>query len=92
MKVIVIECFFVKYNVSNYPVTVVLEESIAKSISGTSGEYIYTCDTRNELEELVVNVLTSKRIITVMQELIRVNQSKRNLEKTTETTTDEENG
>ena len=70
--------FFVKYNVSNYPVT--------------SGEYIYTCDTRNELEELVVNVLTSKRIITVMQELIRVNQSKRNLEKTTETTTDEENG
>ena len=91
MKVIVIE-FFVKYNVSNYPVTVVLEESIAKSISGTSGEYIYTCDTRNELEELVVNVLTSKRIITVMQELIRVNQSKRNLEKTTETTTDEENG
>ena len=63
-----------------------------KSISGTSGEYIYTCDTRNELEELVVNVLTSKRIITVMQELIRVNQSKRNLEKTTETTTDEENG
>lgn len=84
--------FFVKYNVSNYPVTVVLEESIAKSISGTSGEYIYTCDTRNELEELVVNVLTSKRIITVMQELIRVNQSKRNLEKTTETTTDEENG
>ena len=68
------------------------KESIAKSISGTSGEYIYTCDTRNELEELVVNVLTSKRIITVMQELIRVNQSKRNLEKTTETTTDEENG
>lgn len=84
--------FFVKYNVSNYPVTVVLEESIAKSISGTSGEYIYTCDTRNELEELVVNVLTSKRIITVMQELIRVNQSKRNLEKTAETTKDEENG
>ena len=48
--------FFVKYNVSNYPVTVVLEESIAKSISGTSGEYIYTCDTRNELEELVTTV------------------------------------
>ena len=85
-------CIRDRYNVSNYPVTVVLEESIAKSISGTSGEYIYTCDTRNELEELVVNVLTSKRIITVMQELIRVNQSKRNLEKTTETTTDEENG
>ena len=83
--------FFVKYNVSNYPVTVVLEESIAKSISGTGRGYIYTCDTRNELEELVVNILTSKRIITVMQELIRVNQAKKNSEKTAETTIDEEN-
>ena len=83
--------FFVKYNVSNHPVTVVLEESIAKSISGTGRGYIYTCDTRNELEELVVNILTSKRIITVMQELIRVNQAKKNSEKTAETTIDEEN-
>lgn len=82
--------FFVKYNVSNYPVEVVLEESIAKSISGTSGGYIYTCNTRNELEELVVNILTSKRIITVMQELIRVNQSKKIIEKTAETTIDGE--
>ena len=69
--------FFVKYNLSNYPVTVVLEESIANSISGTNGGYIYTCNTRVELEELIVNVLTSKRIITVMQELIRVNQAKK---------------
>lgn len=82
--------FFVKYNISNYPVKVVLEESIAKSISGTSGGYIYTCNTRNELEELVVNILTSKRIITVMQELIRVNQSKKIIEKTAETTIDGE--
>lgn len=76
--------FFVKYNVSNYPATVVLEESIAKSISGTNGGYIYTCNTRAELEELIVNVLTSKRIITVMQELIRVNQAKRMSEKAEE--------
>lgn len=82
--------FFVKYNISNYPVKVVLEESIAKSISGTSEGYIYTCNTRNELEELVVNILTSKRILTVMQELIRVNQSKKIIEKTAETTIDGE--
>ena len=69
--------FFVKYEVSNYPVTVVLEESIAKSISGTNSGYIYTCNTRDELEELIVSVLTSKRIIKVMQELIRVNQAKK---------------
>lgn len=73
--------FFVKYNVSNYPVTVVLEESIAKSISRTNSGYIYTCNTRDELEELVVNILTSKRIVTVMQELIRVNQAKKMSEK-----------
>lgn len=79
--------FFVKYDVSNYPVTLVLEESIAKSISGKNG-YIYTCNTRNELEDLVINILTSKRIITVMQELIRVNQAKKMLEKKEEANAD----
>lgn len=69
--------FFIKYNVSNYPVTVVLEESIAKSIPSVNGGYICNCNTRSELEELIVNVLTSKRIVTVMQELIRVNQAKK---------------
>lgn len=82
--------FFVKYDVSNYPVTVVLEESIAKSISGANGGYIYTCNTRDELEELIVNVLTSKRIINVMQELIRVNQAKKMSEEKEETSVDEE--
>lgn len=73
--------FFTKYDVSTYPATVVLEESIAKSISGTNSGYIYTCNTRDELEELIVSVLTSKRIIKVMQELIRVNQAKKISEK-----------
>lgn len=82
--------FFVRYDVSNYPATVVLEESIAKSISGTNGGYIYTCNTRDELEELIVNVLTSKRIIKVMQELIRVNQAKKMSEEKEEANVDEE--
>lgn len=82
--------FFIKYNVSNYPVTVVLEESIAKSISENNGGYIYTCNTRGELETLVVNILTSKRMVTVMQELIRVNQAKKMSEKKEETNVDEE--
>ena len=69
--------FFVKYNISNYPVTIILEESIAKSISVPNGEYIYICNTRSELEELIVRILTSKRIIEVMQELIRINQAKK---------------
>lgn len=69
--------FFVKYNISNYPVTIVLEESVARSISVPNGEYICICNTRIELEELIVRVLTSKRIIEVMQELIRINQAKK---------------
>lgn len=82
--------FFIKYNVSTYPVTVVLEESIAKSISGTNSGYIYTCNTRDELEELIVSVLTSKRIIKVMQELIRVNQAKKMSEEKEDVNVDEE--
>ena len=82
--------FFTKYNVSTYPATVVLEESIAKSISGTNSGYIYTCNTRDELEELIVSVLTSKRIIKVMQELIRVNQAKKMSEEKEDVNVDEE--
>ena len=82
--------FFVKYDVSNYPATVVLEESIAKSISGTNRGYVYTCNTRDEFEELIVSVLTSKRIIKVMQELIRVNQAKKMLEEKEEANVDVE--
>ncbi len=82
--------FFVKYDVSNYPVTIVLEESIAKSIPGTNSGYICTCNTRDELEGLIVSVLTSKRIIKVMQELIRVNQAKKLSEEKEEADVDAE--
>ena len=69
--------FFIKYNISHYPVTVVLEDSVARSVLGANEGYVYTCNTRTELEHLVVRILTSKRIIAVMQELIRVNQAKK---------------
>lgn len=69
--------FFLKYHVSNYPATVVLENSVAKSVFGANGGYVHTCNTREELENLVVSTLTCKRAIAVMQELIRVNQAKR---------------
>ena len=74
--------FFIRYNISNYPVTVVVEESISKSISVGNDGYIYMCNNREELEELIESILTSKRAIAVMQELIRVNQAKKTSEKT----------
>ena len=69
--------FFVKYDISNYPVNIILDESVSDSISGSNSGYIYTCNTREELEDLIFRIFNSKRIITVMQELIRINQSKK---------------
>lgn len=73
--------FFMRYDIANYPVKLVLEESIANSISGNSSGYIYSCKSRAELEELVTKILTSKRAIDIMQELIRINQAKKDANK-----------
>lgn len=69
--------FFVKYDVANYPVSIILEESVARSVSGTNTGYVFTCNTRDELEDLVIKIFTSKKLISVMQELVRINQSKK---------------
>lgn len=69
--------FFAKYDTSNYPVNIILEESVAKSISNSNSGYILSCATRDELENLTYKIFNSKKLITVMQELIRINQSKK---------------
>ena len=69
--------FFVKYDTSNYPVNIILEESIARSISANNSGYVLSCATREELEELMYKIFNSKKLISVMQELIRINQSKK---------------
>jgi hypothetical protein len=69
--------FFVKYDTSNYPVNIILEESVARSISGGGPGYVLSCATREELEELIYKIFSSKKIVSVMQELIRINQSKK---------------
>ena len=68
--------FFIKYNLANYPVSLILEESIAKSISSGSS-YIFDCENRDALESLLYRIFTSKKLISVMQEIIRINQSKK---------------
>ena len=69
--------FFVKYDVANYPVSVILEESVARSVSGNNSGYVFTCNTKDELEDLIIKIFTSKKLISVMQELVRINQSKK---------------
>jgi len=69
--------FFMKYGIAHYPVQFTLEESIARSIQGANANYIVTCNTREEVEELLLKILGSKKILGVMQELIRISQAKK---------------
>ena len=64
-----------KYGIANYPVQFTLEESISRSIQGSS--YIVTCNRRDEVEDLILEILTSKQVLGVMQELIRIYQVKK---------------
>ena len=79
--------FFMRYGVAIYPVRFTLEESIARSIQGSNSNYIVSCNNREEVEELVYKILTSKKILGVMQELIRIHQAQV-IEKSEEATDD----
>lgn len=70
--------FFVQHGIDNYPVKVYLEESVARSIDPEKeGVYIYLCDNKEELEQLIADVFTSDKMISVMQEIIRIYQAKK---------------
>ena len=69
-----------KYGIANYPVQFTLEESIARSIQNGNSNYIVTCNNRGEVEDLLVKILTSKKVLGVMQELIRIYQAKKSEE------------
>ena len=79
--------FFMRYGVAIYPVQFTLEESIARSIQGPNSNYFVSCNNREEVEELVYKILTSKKILGVMQELIRIYQAQV-IEKSEEATDD----
>lgn len=66
---------YLQHGIGNYPVNIILEQSIANDIySDSNAGYIIKCHTRTELEDLIVKIIYSKRIISIMQELIRINQ------------------
>ncbi len=69
--------FFMKYGIANYPVDLILDESVVRSIPGIGSECVCTCNNREELETLVYHIFNSKRLVVVMQELIRINQAKK---------------
>ena len=66
-----------KYVIAQYPVQFTLEESIARSIPDFKANYIIDCNNREEVEDLTLKILTSKKVLSVMQELIHVYQAKK---------------
>lgn len=66
---------FFEYGIGNYPVKIVLEQGIADEIFGVeNANYEIEYHTKDELANVIVNVLNSKKVIKVMQELINAAQ------------------
>lgn len=67
---------FIQYNMANYPVKIVLEQSVADELNlqGDNSNYIFSCDNWAEFENLITKVIYSEKIISIMQELIDIYQ------------------
>ena len=61
---------FFEYGIGNYPVKLVLEQGIADEIFGEDANYVIEYATKDALENLICNILKSKKVIRVMQDLI----------------------
>lgn len=72
--------FFMGYGIASYPVQFTLEQSIAWSILKDTSSYILVCNNRKEVEDLFIKILSCKKVVGVMQELIRIHQTKKTIE------------
>jgi len=62
---------FFEYGIGMYPVKIVLEQGIADEIfKKENANYIIQYATKTELENVILNILKTKKVIKVMQELI----------------------
>lgn len=68
---------FLEYGIEGYPAKVVLEQGIADELNGREDSgYIYKLETRQEFENLIVQVINSKKVRKVIQDLITVSGKK----------------
>lgn len=64
---------FFEYGLGGYPVKIILEQGLADEIfKQEDANYIFEIQTKKELEDIVTNILASKRAIKVIQGLINV--------------------
>ena len=62
---------FFEYGIGMYPVKIVLEQGIADEIFKKENEdYVVEYATKTELENVILNILKTKKVTKVMQELI----------------------
>lgn len=62
---------FFEYGIGMYPVKIVLEQGIADEIfEKENADYVVEYATKNELENVILNILKTKKVTKVMQELI----------------------
>ena len=62
---------FFEYGIGMYPVKIVLEQGIADEIfKKENANYNNWIWNKNELENVIINILKTKKVIKVMQELI----------------------
>ncbi len=64
---------FFEYGVTGYPVKVVLEQGIADELNSKENSgYIYTLETKQDFENLVVKIINTKKITKIIQDLINI--------------------
>ena len=73
---------FFEYGIGMYPVKIVLEQGIADEIfKKENANYIIEYATKAELENVILNILKTKKVTNVMQELIYAMKRFERLEK-----------
>ena len=65
---------FLQHGIANYPVKVVVEQSIADEINkrGLNSSCTYMCENPSSLEELMLDILNTKTMLIAMQEIIHI--------------------
>lgn len=61
---------FFEYGIGGYPVKIVLEEGIAYEINTKDSGYTFIIGDRVHLEDTINKIMSSKRVIKIIQELI----------------------
>lgn len=61
---------FFRFGIGGYPVKVVVNEDLAEEINKKSGKYIFTAESMDAFEQLLIKILQTRELKTIMQSII----------------------